>query len=184
MIYKLLFAGPVGAGKTAAIRALSDIPVVQTEESASDEVRKLKQTTTVALDYGVMNLPNGDQLRLFGTPGQKRFDFMWDILAEGALGLVLLIDASSREPVAELRDYVSHFHKLIARSALAVGVTHVDRGGWAVRKALADELQRMQIAASVVDVDARSRDDVALLAKSLLFTLDPLAATDDDAITT
>ena len=71
-VYKLVFAGPVGAGKTTAIQSLSDIEVVRTEANATDEVRLLKQTTTVAMDYGRMNLPNGDQVRLFGTPGQKR----------------------------------------------------------------------------------------------------------------
>ena len=68
--------GPVGAGKTTAIQALSDIEVIATEAKASDDVRKLKKTTTVAMDYGVMNLGNGDQVRLYGAPGQKRFDLM------------------------------------------------------------------------------------------------------------
>src|SRR5690625_6233998 len=86
-IYKILFTGPVGSDKTTAIQSLSDIGVVSTEASASDDVKSLKPTTTVAMDYGLMKLPNGDQVRLYGTPGQKRFDFMWDILARDALGL-------------------------------------------------------------------------------------------------
>ena len=79
-VYKLVFAGPVGAGKTTAVQSLSDIEVVSTESVATDETRRLKRTTTVAMDYGVMRLDNGDQVHLYGTPGQKRFDFMWDIL--------------------------------------------------------------------------------------------------------
>ena len=84
--YKIIIAGPVGAGKTEAIRVLSDKGVVSTEEAASDDVKKMKKTTTVAMDYGIMKLDSNEQVRLYGTPGQKRFDFMWDILSENALG--------------------------------------------------------------------------------------------------
>ena len=132
-IYKLVFAGPVGAGKTTAIQSLSDIEVVRTEANASDEVRLLKQTTTVAMDYGRMNLPNGDQVRLFGTPGQKRFDFMWDILTENALGLVLMLNASAEDPVDDLRTYVTAFRSFIDSTALVVGLTHVENGSWDTR---------------------------------------------------
>ena len=136
-IYKLVFAGPVGAGKTTAIQSLSDIEVVRTEANASDEVRLLKQTTTVAMDYGRMNLPNGDQVRLFGTPGQKRFDFMWDILTENALGLVLMLNASAEDPVDDLRTYVTAFRSFIDSTALVVGLTHVENGSWDTRQRLA-----------------------------------------------
>src|SRR5690606_3823761 len=78
--YKILFTGPVGAGKTTAITSLSDTPPVLTESLASDGTMRRKPTTTVALDYGVMRLSVKDQLHLYGTPGQERFDFMWDIL--------------------------------------------------------------------------------------------------------
>ena len=100
--YKLIIAGPVGAGKTAAIRSLSDKGVVTTEEVASDDVSKMKKTTTVAMDYGVMKLDSGEQVRLYGTPGQRRFDFMWEILSENALGLVLLLNAKEPDPVTDL----------------------------------------------------------------------------------
>ena len=69
-VYKLVFAGPVGAGKTTAIQSLSDIEVVRTETNTTNKMRLLKQTTTVAMDYGRMNLPNGDQVRLFGKIGR------------------------------------------------------------------------------------------------------------------
>src|SRR5690625_1475051 len=102
-IYNILFTCPVGSGKTTAIHSLSDIGVVSTEASASDDVKSLKPTTTVAMDYGLMKLPNADQVRLYGTPGQKRFDFMWDILARDALGLVLMLKADAPNPVDDLR---------------------------------------------------------------------------------
>ncbi len=173
--YKIVFAGPVGAGKTRAIRSLSDIDVVSTEADASDEVRKIKRTTTVAMDYGVMRLGNGDQVRLYGAPGQKRFDFMWEILTENALGLVLLIKATVADPVAELREYLQAFRPLIERTAVVVGVTHTDQCHVAVRHLLIEEMQRQGIPACVMDADARSRPDVAMLVKTLLFSIDPFA---------
>jgi len=173
--YKIVFAGPVGAGKTKAICSLSDIEVVSTEADASDEVRKIKPTTTVAMDYGVMRLGNGDQVRLYGAPGQKRFDFMWDILTKNALGLVLLINAAAADPVADLCEYLQAFRPLIDRTAVVVGVTHTDKGHAMVRHLLIHEMQRQGIPACVMDADARSRPDVAMLVKALLFSIDPFA---------
>ncbi len=88
-----------GAGKTTAIRAISEIPSrphrrLTTAIASSHE----KATTTAALDYGEVTLSVGDKLRLYGTPVQLRFDFMWQILAESALGVVLLVDNSRPIP--------------------------------------------------------------------------------------
>lgn len=173
--YKIVFAGPVGAGKTSAVQALSDIEVISTEAKASDDVRKLKATTTVAMDYGLMKLDNGDQVRLYGAPGQKRFDFMWDILTENALGLVVLVSATAPDPVADLRIYLDAFRELIDRTAIVVGVTHTDQGNIAARHWLIEEMQRQGIPACVMEADARSRTDVAMLVKTLLFSIDPFA---------
>ena len=85
---KLVVAGPVGAGKTTFVGSLSEIPVVSTDELASEDIGKLH--TTVAMDFGLLTLDN-IPVHLFGTPGQDRFDFMWEILCEGALGLMLLV---------------------------------------------------------------------------------------------
>lgn len=173
--YKIVFAGPVGAGKTTAIKALSDIEVVSTEANASDDVRRIKKTTTVAMDYGLMKLGNGDQVRLYGAPGQKRFDFMWEILTENALGLVVVINAAAADPVADLHAYLDAFRVLIERTAVIVGVTHTDKSTVPVRHLLIEEMQRQGIPACVMEADARSRSDVAMLVKTLLFSIDPFA---------
>lgn len=175
--YKIVFAGPVGAGKTTAIEALSDIEVISTEATASDEVRKIKKTTTVAMDYGVMKLGNGDHVRLYGAPGQKRFDFMWDILTDNALGLVVVVSAAAPDPVADLRIYLDAFRALIDRTAVVVGITHTDESPLPVRHLLVEEMQRQGIPACVMEADARSRADVAMLVRTLLFSIDPFAGT-------
>lgn len=179
--YKIVFAGPVGSGKTTAIQSLSDIEVVSTEARASDEVRQIKPTTTVAMDYGLMKLDNGDQVRLYGAPGQQRFDFMWDILTNNALGLVVLVNAAGADPVADLRLYLDAFRALIDRTAVVVGVTHTDRGDRAIRQRLTAEMQRQGIPPCVMDADARSRPDVAMLVKTLLYSIDPFAGADPEA---
>lgn len=169
--YKVVFTGPVGSGKTTAIQTLSDIEVVQTEAAASDTVRLLKPATTVAMDYGLMKRANGDKVHLYGTPGQKRFDFMWDILTRDALGLVLLINAKAPDPVHDLRQFCNAFRPFIERNDLVVGVTHAEQAGGDVSTALMDELQKQGAAPRVMDADARNRKHMAILVESLIFSM-------------
>ena len=174
-VYKIVFAGPVGSGKTTAIQTLSDIEVVRTEARASDEVARLKPTTTVAMDYGVLNLPGGEKVMLYGTPGQERFNFMWEILSEGGIGLVLLINNANPDPLADLQGYLHAFKDFISKTAVAIGVTHMDRAEAPDLDAYRTRLASLghQPPPAVFRVDARSRDDVAMLVKALLYTLNP-----------
>ena len=83
-ISKILIAGPVGVGKTTAVTAVSDAPIVTTEARPTDDTRLLKETTTVALDFGVLQLDNNHAIHLYGMPGQQRFDFMWKFSQKAA----------------------------------------------------------------------------------------------------
>ena len=97
---KIVIAGGFGVGKTTLVRSLSEIPPLLTEESMTsasigvDDVRAVpsKTTTTVAMDFGRISVDDQLVLYLFGTPGQDRFWFMWDELARGAVGAVVLVD--------------------------------------------------------------------------------------------
>lgn len=169
--YKLIIAGPVGAGKTEAIKGLSDKPIVTTEEIASDEVAQKKRTTTVAMDYGVMKLDSGEQVRLYGTPGQRRFDFMWEILSENALGLLLLLNATEPDPVADLHYYLDAFAPLIKSSALVVGITHSENIAWDLHDNLSQALVSRGIAANVRTVDARDAEQMRELVRSLIYMI-------------
>ena len=74
---KMVVTGPFNAGKTEFIQSVSEIDVVSTERKISSEIERIKETTTVAMDFGRITVDNEMVLYLFGTPGQKRFDFMW-----------------------------------------------------------------------------------------------------------
>ncbi|RZB19101.1 ATP-binding protein [Streptomyces sp. F001] len=100
-LVKILVAGPFGVGKTTLIDSVSEIRPLHTEEElteASAQVDDLagvreKSTTTVAIDFGRISLPGGIVLYLFGTPGQERFRSLWDDIAHGALGALVLVDS-------------------------------------------------------------------------------------------
>lgn len=173
MEHKIIFTGPVGAGKTTAIGSISDIPVVSTEARASDEVAQRKANTTVAMDYGVLNLGEGAKIHLYGTPGQERFSFMWDILTIGGIGLVLLLDNARDDPLADMRFYLNAFKDFIARNQVVIGVTRMDSaprpGLYSFHTALAE----MNLNVPVFEVDARERGDIKALLLALLAMLDP-----------
>ncbi len=106
---KMVVTGPFNSGKTAFIQSVSEIDVVSTERKISTEAERIKETTTVAMDFGRITVDDDLVLYLFGTPGQKRFDFMWEILAEGMLGFVVMVDSARPETFREARGILQTF---------------------------------------------------------------------------
>jgi uncharacterized protein len=106
---KIVVTGPFSAGKTEFIGSVSEIDVVSTERRISDTTRAVKERTTVAMDFGRITVDDDLVLYLFGTPGQKRFDFMWEILSEGMLGFVVLVDSVKPETFREARSILDTF---------------------------------------------------------------------------
>jgi len=107
---KMVVTGPFSAGKTQFIQSVSEIDVVATERKiSSDAERSVKDTTTVAMDFGRITVDEDLVLYLFGTPGQKRFDFMWEILSEGMLGFIVLVDSTRPETFREARSILETF---------------------------------------------------------------------------
>lgn len=106
---KMVVTGPFSSGKTQFIQSVSEIDVVNTERKISRESERIKETTTVAMDFGRITVDDDLVLYLFGTPGQKRFDFMWEILSEGMLGFVVMVDSSRPETFREARRILETF---------------------------------------------------------------------------
>jgi len=172
--YKIIFSGPVGAGKTTAIASISDEPPVSTDASATDMTKKRKPTTTVALDYGVMELADGEKIHLYGTPGQERFEFMWDILSSGGIGLVLLLDNTRADPFQDMRFFLDAFSDFVNNTKVVIGVTQMDISGLPTIDDYHKEMRKLDKVFPIFEVDARVRQDVSLLVQSLLYSLDPV----------
>ncbi|MEK6575797.1 MAG: ATP/GTP-binding protein [Chloroflexota bacterium] len=106
---KMVVTGPFSSGKTQFIRSISEIDVVATERKITSDAEKVKESTTVAMDFGRITVDNDLVLYLFGTPGQRRFDFMWEILSEGMLGFVVMVDSSRPETFREAKSILETF---------------------------------------------------------------------------
>ena len=124
---KMVVTGPFNAGKTQFIQSISEIDVVSTERKISNAAeRTVKATTTIAMDFGRITVDEDLVLYLFGTPGQKRFDFMWEILSEGMLGFIVMIDSTRPETFREARSILETF-RAYAPTPYVVAANKQDR---------------------------------------------------------
>lgn len=106
---KMVVTGPFNAGKSEFINTVSEIDVVSTDQNITSEEERIKSQTTVAMDFGRISVDEGLALFLFGTPGQKRFDFMWEILSEGMLGFIVMVDSTRPETFREASNILNSF---------------------------------------------------------------------------
>ena len=170
--YKVLFTGSVCSGKTTAIRSLSDIKTVDTDARVSDSAIRRKKKTTIAMDYGVLDLSDTARLHLYGTPGQERFKFMWELmmsdLVHDAEGLVLLVDNTRNDPFKDIRFYVEEFRDFIVRRRLIIAVTHSDEQANPDHEYYMGELKAMGLFTTVIFIDARDPSSVLKIVKELV----------------
>ncbi|ALG67309.1 GTP-binding protein [Beggiatoa leptomitoformis] len=170
---KIVFTGSMGAGKSTAIATISEIPVINTDVRATDiETAQRKETTTIAMDYGELTLDDGQKLRLYGTPGQQRFDYMWKILTKGALGLIILIDNAGSDPIGDLARYLDNFHEFITETTAVIGITRTDISNEPSIEAYYAFLQNRSIQLPLFPVDARSKESVVMLIQALVAMLE------------
>jgi len=171
-VAKIIFTGPVGAGKTTAINALSDTPVISTEQVATDDVKNRKEKTTVAMDYGMIKLENGESIHLYGTPGQERFNFMWEILVNNALGVIILVDNANENPLNDLEFFLKSFKQFIENKAIVVGITRTDLAGGNKLDDYHKLLKQNGFNPPVFEVDGRKEKEICMLVQALLFSVD------------
>jgi uncharacterized protein len=176
---KIVVAGNFGVGKTTYVGAVSDIRPLTTEAMMTmasnnvDDIARvpLKTTTTVAMDFGRVELEDDLLLYLFGTPGQERFWFMWDNLVRGALGAVVLVDTRRLEDSFTAIDFFDN-----RQIPYAVVVNKFDgllhHSIESVRKAMA-----LDPAIPITSCDARDRGEVK---QSLLTMLEYVISLSED----
>ena len=166
---KIVVTGPFGAGKTSLISTISEIDVLSTEKAVTGEDRARKQSTTVAMDFGRLTIDTDLALYLFGTPGQRRFDFMWEILAEGMLGFVVMVDAEREEALAEANETLTFFRE----SANVPYIVAVNKSSADPQSAVVRARQALHLDDDVraVACNALDRDSVKEVLVELLYAV-------------
>ncbi|MBD9367507.1 GTPase [Xanthomonas sp. XNM01] len=167
---KLVFVGNMGAGKSTAIRAISDIEPVSTDMpiSADADAMDGKTLTTVALDYSSVELEGGELLHVYGVPGQRYLDFMWPMVCEGAMGIVVLVNACEGMAIDGVADLLLEFGRLAPDASFVVGVTRTDLAPTFELLRFRDGLKARGFTVPVLKVDARQTLQVEFLVKALL----------------
>ena len=163
-VMNLVVAGPVGAGKSTYIRSVSEIEVVDTDRKATDEVAALKQNTTVSMDFGTLQFGEEMALHIYGTPGQTRFDFMWEILIERAHAYILLIAAHRPGEFHHARRIMNFMNRTAPQIPMIIGITHSDcEGAWTSENiSLALGYQDIAQQPPMVEVNAADGESVTL----------------------
>lgn len=165
---KLVFTGSVGAGKTTAISSVSEKEIISTEAKPTDSVKEIKSTTTTSMDYGSFLHHSGSSINVFGTPGQRRFSFMSEILTEGADGLIILINNNQEDPLEDLDHYLQNNEKLLSKHQAVIAITHYDTNNTHNISTYTDYIAEKGMKWPVIAIDARKKSDVLHLIERLI----------------
>ena len=169
--YKIVFIGAPGSGKTTCIASISDIDPVSTDVPCTEDMLAEKDTITVAIDYGELQL-DGDagKLLLYGLPGQQRFSYMFDVVRFGLFGAILLVDGSSDQAIHGLSASLEGCRNELKDVPVVLAINKSGASAQELKQQCADVLCANELIAPVVVVDARRREDVVYLFE-LLFIL-------------
>ncbi len=166
---KMVVTGPFNSGKTQFIQSVSEIDVVSTERKITSEAERVKEQTTVAMDFGRITVDADLVLYLFGTPGQKRFDFMWEILSEGMLGFVVMVDSTRPETFREAKSILETFRAYAPTPYVVAANKQDNEEAWAV-----DDLRialRLAPEVKLIPCVATDRERVKTVLLELLYSI-------------
>jgi len=167
---KMVVTGPFSAGKTEFIRSVSEIDVVSTERKISSPSEKsVKEATTVAMDFGRITVDDDLVLYLFGTPGQRRFDFMWEILSEGMLGFIVMVDSTRPETFREARSILETFHAYAPTPYVVAANKQDMKDAWDIEDMR--HVLRLDTKVKLITCVAFDRDSVKAILLELLYSI-------------
>jgi uncharacterized protein len=168
---KIVVTGPFAAGKTTLIETVSEVAILSTERDVSEHATEFgKPRTTVAMDFGRLSFGEDCSLFLFGTPGQRRFEIMWEILSQGMIGFILLVHAADPRSLEEAAHIFEQF-KRYADVPYLVGVTHTDETETPAEVLIEAARARLGLPdeVKVIICDPRKKEDVKSLMLSILY---------------
>jgi len=168
---KLVFAGPMGAGKTTAIRSIADSPPISTEMELSEGASAEKSTTTVAFDFAVVNLDDDTPLHVYGMPGQEYFSFMRRILLQGAIGVVLVLDGSVASIASDCSTWLASLRENDAPMHVVIGITKTDQAPQFSLAAVRNAIRQTRQPIPVFTFDARDTEQTTHLVRALLVSM-------------
>jgi uncharacterized protein len=167
---KMVVTGPFNAGKTEFIQSVSEIDVVSTERKiTSDYEKTIKEATTVAMDFGRITVDEDLVLYLFGTPGQRRFDFMWEILSEGMLGFIVMVDSTRPETFREARSILETFHAYAPTPYVVAANKQDIKDAWEIEDMR--HVLRLDSGVKLLPCIATDRDSVKSILLELLYSI-------------
>jgi uncharacterized protein len=167
---KIVLLGPMGCGKTTAIRSISDGGVVSTEAPMTVGASAEKSTTTVAMDFSTVTLDDGTPLFVYGVPGQQSHEFMRPIVLSGAIGTIVMLSAEDPELGQSCRHWLDEVAKFAPSAAVVVGVTHADVAPHFSMKALRHAVAEAGPPRPIFTFDARDREQTQQLMRALVIS--------------
>lgn len=170
---RLLITGSPGSGKSSAVRSLSDIePLVSGIYQNAPHLAP-EGGAQVMLDYGELRLDEDRKLEIYATPGQRRFQFMWNTLSKKAMGLIILLDHRRPNPVSDMLLYLENFEGLVDKRSIVIGINHFDALGGPPLEDYALAFKPKGWLAPILPLDPREPDEALYLLSALLANIAP-----------
>lgn len=175
--YKILIASSDGAQKSTAIRSISDTNVEITNSEYRAQASDSSALPTSPMDYGSLDISDTERILVYGIPGNEQFKFIWDILQKGAIGLVLLIDNRSQNPLTDLETYLTMFGEFVDKTGVVIGINRTEQRLHPDVHEYHEYLKNVPYAGKapppIMEVDPTNKNEMKKLLLSLIFHIDP-----------